>query len=248
MSQDKIIRKTLLLALSEPEYARVDFFKAKQADSIYSEKVYALKLKEALEYYISKISYREEQVNTLGNQVYDFKLSLFNETEGELYGHLGYGELESLANSISQLIDSWYPNQDKSEPQVSNIQPIHWLNREESLRLFIDSLKSAGLIENRETDEIIQEHFRQSDKKPQPIKWSKSNRLLNYLFWQLREAGLIDKERKYKIITEHFLNRHGKPLKRDSLKNDIDEIKYNSPKGSKVIDNIIESLQTKPLQ
>jgi len=137
---------------------------------------------------------------------------------------------------------------DDAEPQVNNIQPIHWLKGEESLRKFLDNIKSTGLIENRETDDIIQEHFRQSDKKPQPIKWSKSNRLINYLFWQLREAGLIDKERKYKIITEHFLNRHGKPLKRDSLKNDIDEIKYNSPKGSKVIDNIIESLQNKPLQ
>lgn len=136
---------------------------------------------------------------------------------------------------------------DDQEPQFNNIQPIHWL-KDEFLRQFLDSLKSAGLIENRDTEEIIQEHFRESSKKPLPIKWSKSNRLINYLFWQLREAGLIDKERKFKIIAEHFLNRHGKPLKSDSLKSDIEEIKYNSPKGSKVIDNIIESLQTKPLQ
>jgi len=244
MSQDIIIRKTLLLSLSEPEYARVDFFKAKQADSIYSEKVYALKLQEALEYYISKVRNREKQVNTLGNHVYDFKLSLFNETEGELYGHLGYGELESLANSISQLVDSWYPKKGDKIPQVKNMHPIHWLKGDESLRQFLDIIKSAGLIENRVIDEIIQEHFRQTDKKPQPIQWSKSNRLLIYLFNKLTEAGLIDTmDRQFKLITEHFLDRHGQKFKRDSLKQDFQNMKYSSdPRGSKTIDKIIQEV------
>ena len=247
MSQDKKIRKDLLWALSEPEYARVDFFKAKQADSIYSEKVYALKLSEALEYYISNIKYKEEQINVIGNQVYDYKLSLFNETDGELHGHIGYEELESLANSLSQLIDSWYPQKNDNKPQVKGIQPIHWLKGEESLRQFIDLLKSAGLIENREVDKIIQEHFRRTDQTPQPIQWSKSNRLLIYLFNKLIEVGLVDNtmDRQFQLISEHFLNKKGEPLKADNLRVDSYNMKtfHNSdPRGSENIDKIIQEL------
>ena len=141
------------------------------------------------------------------------------------------------------LIDLKRKHIDK-ESEIKNIQPINWLKREESLRQFLDIIKSAGLIENRVIDEIIQEHFRQTDKKPQPIQWSKSNRLLIYLFNRLTEAGLIDTmDRQFKLITEHFLDRHGKQFKRDSLKQDFQNMKYSSdPRGANTIDKIIQEL------
>lgn len=124
------------------------------------------------------------------------------------------------------------------------IEPIHWLKGEKSLSRFLESLKGAGLIENRESDEIIQEHFRQTDQAPQSIQWSKSNRLLIYLFNKLTEAGLVDTMgRQFKLITEHFLDRHGQKFKRDSLKQDFQNMKYSSdPRGSKTIDKIIQEV------
>ncbi|SMO83627.1 hypothetical protein [Gracilimonas mengyeensis] len=138
----------------------------------------------------------------------------------------------------------------KQESVESNIQPIHWLKGDESLRMFLQSIKKVGLIENRDTNDLIQEHFRQADQTPQPIQWSKTNRLLIYLFNKLSEAGLIDTmDRQFKLITDHFLDRHRKPFKRDSIKQDSQNMKYSSdPRGSKTIDSIIQSLSDKPLQ
>lgn len=132
----------------------------------------------------------------------------------------------------------------KSKLLIKQINPIHWLKGEESLRQFLDTIKSAGLIESRETDEIIQEHFRQTGQTPQPIQWSKSNRLLIYLFNKLTETGLIDTmDRQFQLITEHFLDKKGQPFKRDSLKQDNQNMKYSSdPRGSKTIDRIIQEL------
>jgi hypothetical protein len=132
--------------------------------------------------------------------------------------------------------------------QTTSVSPIHWLNGEKSLRLFIEEIKSAGLIVNRDTDKIIQEHFKKFDKTPQPIKWIKSNRLLIYLFSKLSEAGIIDTmDRQYKLITEHFLDKKGQHLKTDSLKSDYYNMKNfhtSDPKGSKTVDCIIEKLNS----
>lgn len=133
---------------------------------------------------------------------------------------------------------------DDSMPQKNNIQPIHWLNGEESLKQFIEELKSAGLIENSETVEIIQKHFRQSNNNPQPIRWCKTNRLIIYLFNKLSEFELIDTmDRQFQLITEHFLDKNNNPFKRDSIKQDSQNMKYSAdPKGSKIVDTIINKL------
>lgn len=125
------------------------------------------------------------------------------------------------------------------------VQPIIWL-KNESLSQFIEELKSAGLIDDRDTMEIIQEHFRQTDKLPQPIKWNKSNRLIIYLFSKLSETGLIDTiGRPHQLITEHFLDKKGQPFKAENLKSDFYNMKnyYTSdPRGSNIIDRIISKL------
>lgn len=132
----------------------------------------------------------------------------------------------------------------KSNSIVTEINPIHWLKGEQSLRLFIEELKSAGLVEERKTEDIIQEHFKQSDQTPNPFKWTNTNRLLIYLFKRLSESGLVDTmDKQFKLITEHFLDKKGQPFKRNSLKQDSYNLKYNSdPKGSNIIENIISKL------
>ena len=166
---------------------------------------------------------------------------------GGFYSVTGSRSLRDLRDILIELkrkhTDAVYRFDDK-ELQINNIHPIHWIKGEESLRLFLDTIKNAGLIEIRETDEIIQEHFRQTDKSPQPIKWSKTNRLLIYLFSKLTKAGLVDTmDRQFKLITEHFLDKKGQPLKRDSLKQDFQNMKYSSdPRGAKTIDKIIQEL------
>ena len=135
---------------------------------------------------------------------------------------------------------------DDKKPQVNTIQPIHWLKGDKSLKKLIEELKKANLIENRETKEIIEEHFKQTNKKPKPIHWHKSNRLLNYLFKKLSKADIIDTmDRKFKLITEHFLDKKGEPLKRNSLKQDYQNMKISGdPRGAKMVDTIIKKFTT----
>lgn len=133
---------------------------------------------------------------------------------------------------------------DDKEFEVNNIQPIHWLKGDDSLRRLIDLLKDAGFIEKKDTDEIIQEHFKHSDQTPQLIQWKRTNRLLIYLFMKLNETDMVDTmNRQHKLIVEHFLNQYGKPLKGNSLKQEVQNMKLNGdPNGSNTIDGIIKEL------
>lgn len=135
--------------------------------------------------------------------------------------------------------------------QFSSIQPIHWLKGEESLRRFIDSLKNAGLIENRETNEIIQEHFlvdfQKQQKEPKPIKWgmNKSDRLLLYFLHKVRDIGLIQYDSMWEIIRSHFVKSNGENFKINQLQSDWSNTGgYNyKPRGHKKIDGILDSIK-----
>ena len=136
---------------------------------------------------------------------------------------------------------------DDKEPQVNNTQPIHWLKGEESLRQFLDIIKSAGLIDNRETDDIIQEHFlvdgQEPIKEPQPINWLKSKVLLAYLIQELStkpnmHKPFIEPDKKWQLTELHFTVK-GKEIGR-SLVNDIKQSRF--PNGCEEIDSILKRL------
>jgi hypothetical protein len=240
---DRSMNKVFLMALSEPEYARLDYWIAEQKKSKYSKEVFFKMMLDAFHHYESQIDMKDAEARAYNPDAeIAHRIPLIYETDHELSGHIGKSELLSLLLSIQKLSNIWYPDNDKSDNEINNIQPIHWLEKEESLRLFLQSIKKEGLIENRDTEEIIQEHFRQTDKKPQPIHWRKSNRLLIYLFNKLSEAGRVDTMgRQFQLITEHFLDKNGQSFKRDSLKQDNQNMKYSSdPRGSKTIDSIID--------
>lgn len=88
----------------------------------------------------------------------------------------------------------------------STVKPIHWLNGEESLRQFIEDLKRAGMIEKRETEDIIQEHFEVDGKKPvnqpKPIVWTGTKVLLAHLISGLDD--ILEIRHIWKTITPHF--------------------------------------------
>lgn len=143
--------------------------------------------------------------------------------------------------------DAVYKFDDK-EPQINNIMPIHWLKGEESLRQLLDSLKSARLIENREADDIIQEHFDVGDqaltKKSKPVNWLKSKVLLAYLIEELStkpemHEPFIDPHKKWEKTKLHFTVK-GKKIVR-SLVGDINQSRY--PNGCEEIDAILKKIQ-----
>jgi len=136
---------------------------------------------------------------------------------------------------------------DGKEPQINNIQPIHWLKGEESLRQFLDIIKSASLIDSRETDDIIQEHFlvdgQEPIKEPQPINWLKSKVLLAYLIQELStkpnmHKPFIEPDKKWQLTELHFTVK-GKEIGR-SLVNDIKQSRF--PNGCEEIDSILKRL------
>lgn len=108
------------MALSEPEYARVDYWIAKQSESIYSKPVFIQKLLEACEYYKGKLESTERDLNKLGNDVYDYKLPLVYETNNKLHGHFGISEIYNLAKSIESLSKAWFPDNEVKSKQNPN--------------------------------------------------------------------------------------------------------------------------------
>lgn len=140
----------------------------------------------------------------------------------------------------------------KSKPQVNNIQPIHWLKGEESLRQFLESIKSAGLIENRDTDEIIQEHFlvdgKAPNKKLQLIKWLSESKYLAYLMHRLAEEFIINiKGRKHELTASHFISSKETSLNTNSLASQLSKIYKNgksSDKNLSTIENIIQKVKS----
>lgn len=82
--------RTLLKALLEPEYSRIEFWQQQQKESGFSEIVFWKKLNNSLDFYFDKINNEIERRNEMflkagiEPQYSNFGLSLFAETNGEL--------------------------------------------------------------------------------------------------------------------------------------------------------------------
>lgn len=154
--------------------------------------------------------------------------------------------LSLMENHLVNKRNSSKKNREKYQNAL--IQPIHWNKEKESLRQFIQSLKSAGFIESRDTEEIIKEHFDEENKKPvqepKPINWLKSKVLLAYLINELctkpkMSKPFIKTSKKQQLIKFHFAVK-GKKIER-SLSGDLSQSPF--PNGSTDIDAILKSLQ-----
>ena len=101
----KDIRKIFLMALSEPDYSRIDFWISQRENTYYREHTYCIKLFEAHEYYCQKIEEQEKRLkNSSDSEITDINLPLLNETDGELTGHFDKSVLENLYRSIQELV------------------------------------------------------------------------------------------------------------------------------------------------
>jgi len=94
------INEILLMALTEPEYSRVEFWEGQQKESIYSEKVFWQKLNESWQYYSNKIYGKISEKEILGAKITDYALPLLFETNQKLTGHFGIGELITLYDAL----------------------------------------------------------------------------------------------------------------------------------------------------
>ena len=105
------------------------------------------------------------------------------------------------------------------------------------------------MIENRETDEIIQEHFlvdgKMPTKAPQPIKWLIESKYLAYLMHRLAEEFIINiKGRKHQLTASHFISSEGKKLK--SLASQLSQVRNekSSNKNIKMIEDAIPNIKS----
>jgi len=249
MSQQNNMRKVLLMALSEPEYARIDYWIAEQEKGSYRKLTFIKKLLDAHKHYEYAISKRKAEFKVLNPEgtVSNPGIPLFYETDGELTGHLNHKVLTELGSSIVELYKLWYPEKQETKIKQDNIQPIHWLKGVESLRQFIEELKSAVLIESRETEEIIQEHFSVDNQVPtkeaKPINWLGTTVLLAYLIKELTikpkmHDSFMESKNLWQVTNLHFTIK-GKEIHR-SLVNDIKQSRY--PNGCNKIDTILKRL------
>lgn len=140
----------------------------------------------------------------------------------------------------------------KQKSLESYNKPIHWLKGTEALKQFLDNIKSEGLIEIRDTEEIIQEHFFVDGQAPikesQSIKWLIENQYLTYLMHRLAEEFIINiKGKKHQLTASHFISSSDKSLNTHSLASQLSGLLRHgksSDKSLSKIENIIQKVKS----
>ena len=152
---------------------------------------------------------------------------------------------QKMLNSIDQYCELSHSILRKNDN--TDITPIKWLKSEEALRQLFESLKENGLIQSRETEDIIQHFYLSGTEAKQaqlePINWLKSKALLAYLIDELtkqpkQSEPFIDSNKKWELVKLHLVV-NSKEIAR-SLRGDLSQSPY--PNGSDNIDTILKRL------
>ncbi|MFH5885271.1 hypothetical protein ACG2F4_13240 [Halalkalibaculum sp. DA3122] len=135
--------------------------------------------------------------------------------------------------------------------ETLNQNHINWLKSDDSLEQFIEALIKQKLIEERESEDIIKDHFepvREQIIEPEPIEWLNTQALLAYMIDELNENH-IQTNNIWKDTAPHFsVNGQTPKNLRQSAKGYRDnETGRNGgligkPKNHQLIDNILQNL------
>ncbi|MBO6573345.1 MAG: hypothetical protein JJ958_12990 [Balneola sp.] len=160
-------------------------------------------------------------------------------------------KVEHTSAELRPEFHSKFDNSTSKQKSLENyIKPIHWLKGKENLKHFLDIIKREGLIEKKNTEEIIQEHFfvdgQAPIKEPHSIKWLIESKYLAYLMHSLAEEFIINiKGKKHELTASHFISSKGEPLKPKSLASQLSQIqKEKSNKTIHTILSIISKLKS----
>lgn len=101
--------KIYLMALSEPEFSRVDYWKSEQTNSKYSKENFIRKLISAHEDLVHRIDVKLAEFKALNPDAGDpnYGLPLVYETDNELAGHVRISDLKDLSKSLIKLAESF---------------------------------------------------------------------------------------------------------------------------------------------
>lgn len=145
---------------------------------------------------------------------------------------------------------SVYRFDDKPEDLQTNNNYIDWLN-DDTLEQFIEALIDQKLIEEREPQDIIKDHFepvRKQNREPEPIEWLNTQSLLAYMIDQLDET-YIQTSNIWKDTAPHFsVNGQTPKNLRQSAKGYRDNQTgrnggmIGKPKNHQLIDDILQHL------
>jgi hypothetical protein len=100
-------KNLFLLALTEPDFSRAEFWARYQAESGYSKGVFWMKLNEWFNHYNKRIKAEIAREKSWGNDVIDFGFSLQSETYG-ISGHIDLAKLMALGLTMQALAREWY--------------------------------------------------------------------------------------------------------------------------------------------
>lgn len=99
------IKEIFLMGLSEPDYSRIEYWKKLQKESGFSEIIFLRKLIDCSKSFNEVIESNINKHIYWGNDILDFKLPLYPETNGKLNGHFGKNELIILNESIGKWLN-----------------------------------------------------------------------------------------------------------------------------------------------
>lgn len=125
------------------------------------------------------------------------------------------------------------------------LKPIYWLKSSESLRKFVDEIKKAKMIQDYETDDIIEAHFSIENDMPiycpKPINWLSSISLLAYMIERL-DKKFIKPDNLWGDIVPHFSKDGKLPQNMRQTANRYKNNKERKPKDFELVDDIMHRI------
>lgn len=228
----------------EPKFACLNYWESKQTESSYSKSEFINKLLQSYRLYDEQLKFKEKHLPFDSHIPLENGDNLFNEKPGI---YLSRKELSQLLKHLNSLYQKWFPNNPKFISKSNfyrNKNSINWLKADDTLEQFIEALKEHNLIEAKETEAIIKDHFKpakEQNKKPEPINWLETNSLLAYMIESL-DQQYIKPTNLWSDTVSHFSVNGQTPQNMKQTANRYKQNKSGKPKNYQIIDSIIQSL------
>ena len=173
---------------------------------------------------------------------------------GRLFGGFYFSHENILLHELKEILvkakrkhtSAVYKFDEKPADLQANNNYINWVKKDDTLKQFIEELIDQNLIEQREPQDIIKDHFEPSskpNKEPKPIIWLDTIALLAYMIESL-DQQYIKPKHLWNDTAFHFLVEGKTPQNMKQIANGFKRNKSGKPKNYNIVDNIISDLKS----
>jgi len=199
--------------------------------------------------YLSELDFIDSTIPEIKKEIEKYQNIIAQQSKNDCLNKLSDEYIPFWLSSSKEFL-IWLEKRKTSfeKPVTTGLQSFSWKGSQAQLEALWQSLKDAGFIDPKTTNEAFAAIFANELINCEAIQWTGSNKLLSYLFNQMNSGNkpLILSEQWQAVIGKNqlFKNRSGKLLTAHDLSEALREINFTgSPKYSEKIDEILKTLR-----